>query len=211
MNARRSAGFVAGACAGAGAWALWACRGEADAYSRAVSLTRACGWCTLLALCAALCATPLAKLLRVCGMRDLAGLPGLRRALGIAAGGCGLLHASVALFAVPGTRETLWVAPQLRAGSAALLILTLLLATSFKPLLRSWKELHRLAYLAAAFAFLHVLLGPFAPLRIVLALAAFTLGFGLLRGLRTRAGITWSFAARRRARSRLTSSKNSSK
>jgi DMSO/TMAO reductase YedYZ heme-binding membrane subunit len=164
---------------------VWACRGEADAYSRGLSLTRACGWCALLALCAALCATPLAKLLRVSGMRDLVGLHALRRALGIAAGGCGLLHASSALFAVPGTRETLWVAPQLRAGVAALLILTLLLSTSFRPLLRSWKELHRLGYVAAAFAFVHALLGPFAPLRSVLALAAFTLLFGLLRGLRS--------------------------
>ena len=185
MNARRSAGFVAGACAGAGAWAWYACRGEADAYSRALALTRACGWCALLALCGALCVTPLAKLLRVLGLRDVAALPAWRRSLGIAAGSCGLLHAAAALLWVPGTRETLWVAAQLRAGVAALLILTLLLATSFRPLLRSWKELHRLAYLAAAFAFVHTLLGPFAPLRSLLALAAFTLVFGLLRGLRS--------------------------
>jgi DMSO/TMAO reductase YedYZ heme-binding membrane subunit len=50
---------------------------------------------------------------------------------------------------------------------------------------RSWKELHRLGYVAAAFAFVHTLLGPFAPLRSVLALALFTLLFGLLRGLRS--------------------------
>jgi DMSO/TMAO reductase YedYZ heme-binding membrane subunit len=184
MTARRSAGFVAGACAGAGAWAAWACRGEADAYSRALALTRASGWCALLALCAALCATPLAKLLRSAGVRELAGLHAWRRTLGIAAGSCGLLHAFGALWAVPGTRETVWLAPQLRAGLAALFILTLLLATSFRPLVRNWKELHRLAYLAAAFAFVHVLLGPFAPLRAVIALAAFTLLFGLLRALR---------------------------
>jgi sulfoxide reductase heme-binding subunit YedZ len=186
MSARRSVWVVAGVWLVGAVWAAWACTGDADAYSRILALTRACGWGALLALCAALCATPLERLARFRGRSLGAALHSSRRALGIAAGSCGLLHAAAALIWLPGTRETLWSAAQLRAGLAALLILALLLATSFRPLVRSWKELHRLAYVAAPCAFLHVLWGPFAALRSVLALAAFTLAFGLLRWLRPK-------------------------
>jgi DMSO/TMAO reductase YedYZ heme-binding membrane subunit len=186
MIRRRSVWVVAGVWLVGGLWAAWTCRGDADAYSRAVALTRACGWGALLALCAALCASPLERLARWRGRAPSALLPAGRRALGIAAGSCALLHAAAALVWLPGTRETLWSAAQLRMGLAALSILALLLATSFRPLLHSWKELHRLAYVAALCAFLHVIFGPFAPLRSVLAVAGFTFAFGWLRLLRPK-------------------------
>jgi DMSO/TMAO reductase YedYZ heme-binding membrane subunit len=61
-----------------------------------------------------------------------------------------------------------------------------MLATSFPPLVRRlrvrlWKPLHRLGYLVAILALDHVLLSPFAPRAITLALFALFFAFGLLR------------------------------
>jgi methionine sulfoxide reductase heme-binding subunit len=188
MKARRIALSVTGPLLAAGAWCLLSYRGDGDAYDRALALTRACGWIALLALCAALCMTPLRQVLRFAGVPVDRALNALRRALGIAAAIGALAHAALSLGWVPGTRALLLNAPQLRAGLCALVILVPLLATSFRPLLRTWKELHRMAYVAAPFALLHVVLGPFAPLRAALALAAFTFACGLLRALPARTG-----------------------
>ena len=117
--------------------------------------------------------------------------PRLRRALGIGSACCAIVHALQAWLGVPGVSSTLLSAARLRAGLAALVILALLLLTSFPRLvarlgLQYWKELHRLAYAALAFAFLHALLGAFAPLSTLLALASATFGSGLLRLLPDR-------------------------
>ncbi|HEX4352698.1 MAG TPA: hypothetical protein VHZ95_07295 [Polyangiales bacterium] len=155
--------------------ALAVSAGDGDAYSRGLAFDRALGWIALVALCGALAITPFARL------RAHRSWPAIRRALGIAAASGALAHAAYAYFALPGIRPALWSAAQLRAGVAALLVLICLLATSFRPLLRAWKELHRLAYAACALAFLHVVLGPFAPLNAVFALFGLTLALGVLR------------------------------
>jgi sulfoxide reductase heme-binding subunit YedZ len=78
--------------------------------------------------------------------------------------------------------------PHLRAGLLALCVLVALLLSSFPSLvrllgLRTWKELHRLAYVAALLVLQHVLLAPFAPRATVLLLFALAAGVGLLRWL----------------------------
>jgi DMSO/TMAO reductase YedYZ heme-binding membrane subunit len=167
------------------------CPGDGDAYTRGWAITRVFGWNALLALCAALCVTPINRLLRSGGSGAETWSRELRRGLGIAAASAGLVHASLAFAAVPGTRPGWLDSAQLRAGAAALLILTLLLVTSFRSIvrmlrLRSWKELHRLAYVALPLALLHVLHGPFVQVRSVLLLAGITLAVGLLRALPSR-------------------------
>jgi DMSO/TMAO reductase YedYZ heme-binding membrane subunit len=173
------------------AWSC--CPGDSDAYSRGWALTRVFGWSALLALCAALCVSPINRLVRLAlgGSGSETWSRELRRGFGIAAASAGIVHASLALGAVPGTRTGLLDTAQLRAGVAALLILTLLLVTSFRSIvrvlrLRSWKELHRLAYVALPLALLHALHGPFVPVRSVLVLAGITLAVGLLRAWPSR-------------------------
>jgi DMSO/TMAO reductase YedYZ heme-binding membrane subunit len=158
-------------------------RGEGDAYSQALARARWLGWIALAGLCAALCASPLRRL---CPARWSANIARARRALGIGAAACALLHATLAWLDGAWAGWRVLQDPQLRAGACAALILGVLWATSYprsvkRMRLRSWKELHRLAYPALAFASLHVALGPFAPLRPLLWLLGVTLGFGLLR------------------------------
>jgi DMSO/TMAO reductase YedYZ heme-binding membrane subunit len=160
--------------------------GDRDAYTRELALTRAVGWSALLALCAALCVSPIGRLLRTVHRGSDAWQREVRRVLGIAAASAGIAHATLALLALPGPRANLLETPQLRAGLAALLALTLLLITSFPSAVRglrwrSWKELHRLAYPALALAFLHLLQSPYVPLRSALWLLGGTLTIGLLR------------------------------
>jgi DMSO/TMAO reductase YedYZ heme-binding membrane subunit len=171
------------------AWS--SCPGDSDAYTRGWALTRVFGWSALLALCAALCVSPISRLVRLGGRGSESWSRELRRALGIAAASAALVHSGLALGTVPGTRASLLDTAQLRAGVAALLILAALLVTSFAAIvrvlrLRSWKELHRLAYVALPLALLHVLHGPFVPVRSVLVLAGITLALGLLRALPSR-------------------------
>jgi DMSO/TMAO reductase YedYZ heme-binding membrane subunit len=167
------------------------CAGDDDAYSRALACTRGFGWFGLGCLCAALCVTPLTRLAtRISSFADARDprLFALRRSFGLAAFAAAALHVSVALGGVPGTWIGLLDKPSLRAGLSGLLILALLALTSFPVLvrflrLRLWKELHRLAYAALACASLHVLLGPFVPVRAFAWLAGGTLVIGLLRVL----------------------------
>ncbi len=74
----------------------------------------------------------------------------------------------------------------MRAGLSALLILSLLLMTSFPSTvrrlhLRGWKELHRLAYVAFACVIHHCLLSPFAPRTWLLGVVTVVLLIGSLR------------------------------
>jgi hypothetical protein len=181
---------------------LLGCPGEADAYSRSVALTRASGYLALVAASCALCATPLARVVAWVMRRARPGVGAslgplawsrrVRRAFGIAAASCAIVHSSLALAAVPGAASALVSSPRLRFGLGALLILTLLLLTSFPRLVTRmriayWKELHRLAYVAWPFAMIHALLGPFASLTNLLWLAGLTLGIGMLRVIPTAA------------------------
>ncbi len=122
----------------------------------------------------------------------LRGAPaGLRRALGLAAAASALAHA---IFAVSTPMVVRWahllLEPQLRAGSAALVILLFLAATSFGRLFRRlggrwWKPLHRGVYLATLLAVLHVWLSSRAS---DWAGLACLLGLGAL-GLRAARGV----------------------
>jgi DMSO/TMAO reductase YedYZ heme-binding membrane subunit len=69
-----------------------------------------------------------------------------------------------------------------------LVLLLVLLATSFARViallrLRFFRELHRLAYVAPLLVLQHVLLAPFAPRSLALALVAATFVLGLGRCL----------------------------
>lgn len=170
-----------------GSWLLFA--GDGDAYSARVAGARALGYHAWALLSAALCVSPLQRLLGTLGYA-LSGAS-LRRALGLAAWASGLLHAFVGALSSPLSIGAQLDDPHLRFGVGALGVLCVLGATSFSPVvrslrLRSWKELHRLAYVAWGCATAHALLGPYAWTRGLLTLALVIAGFGLLRLLPRR-------------------------
>jgi len=147
------------------------------AVERELCLLRATGWSAAGALLLSLSMTPLRSLGQRLGRhRALPYLPTLRRSLGITSACFALAHGAVAL------TTYLWDSwpaipkePFLRAGLVTLAILTALLMTSFPGVVRAlrlrlWKPLHRLAYVAALFAFQHLMLSPFADRRLVLGL-----------------------------------------
>lgn len=175
--------------------ALGALLGAAVAFSivepgwdLALSITRASGWLALVSLALALVATPIARLARWWTRRAIDSDAGsLRRAFGIAAATLAIAHAAAALAGpLDGALSSIAVSPRLRAGFVALLVLIALLVTSFPSLVRRlrarlWKPLHRLAYVAAGLAFVHVVLSPYAPRAIVLALFGALVLVGLAR------------------------------
>ncbi|HTU58257.1 MAG TPA: ferric reductase-like transmembrane domain-containing protein, partial [Polyangiales bacterium] len=129
-------------------------------------------------LSAALCVSPFSRWLRESSK--------LRRALGLAAAGAALFHAEVGLWSGPLNVSEQLDDPQLRFGFGALAVLGLLAVTSFPGAvtalkLRSWKELHRLAYVAWICALLHGLLSPYAWVRGLCAVAVVVLALAPLR------------------------------
>jgi DMSO/TMAO reductase YedYZ heme-binding membrane subunit len=141
--------------------ALWAAR---------LSGLSACG-----VLVAALSITPLSFV--VPGWRGPgARAKAIRRRLGTSAAWLGLLHASVAFVGVLDAEPAaLLSTSHLYAGLGALFVLSILLVTSYPRAVRAlglstWKELHRLSYVAALLIVQHVALSPFADRRLVLAL-----------------------------------------
>jgi sulfoxide reductase heme-binding subunit YedZ len=133
--------------------------GDGDAYDRSVALARALGWQSVTALVAALCVTPISRWLQQASK--------LRRALGLAAVTSALIHALITISTSPLRLREQLVDAHLRFGFGALLLLVLLGLTSFPRVvarlhLRSWKELHRLAYIAWLCAVLHAFLSPYA-------------------------------------------------
>ena len=123
-----------------------------------------------------------------------AGAKALRRRLGISAACLALLHAAVAFLGrLDAQPSALLQTSQLYAGIGALGLLLLLLLTSFPGVVRrlrlsTWKEFHRLVYLAALLVVQHVLLSPFADRRLVLGLSGAVFGlFGARAALALRA------------------------
>ena len=155
----------------------------------ALELSRATGWLALGMLALALCATPVQRVLRAV-RRDhpvAARVPAWRRRLGIGSAVLAIVHAVASL---SGYLRDAWPAvvswPHLRAGLVAACILVALLITSFPSVVRAlrirlWKPLHRLAYVAALFVLLHLVLSPFAPRGVVVAVFAAVVSIGLLR------------------------------
>jgi sulfoxide reductase heme-binding subunit YedZ len=181
-----------------GGCALWllgvglAAAREAWPVAGELTLARGTGWLALVLLLASLCITPLARLWARCfatsrpsgGARDA-----WRRALGMLAAWLALLHAGLAFAGLPaGSAEMLIAWPHLRAGLSALVLLLVLLATSFGAVIRRlrlslWRELHRLVYVAALLVLQHMLLSPFAPRALTLGLFGAALLLALLRFL----------------------------
>jgi DMSO/TMAO reductase YedYZ heme-binding membrane subunit len=157
--------------------------------ARELVLSRGTGWVALAALLLSLSVTPLGRVARRVFGRDLPAVGVTRRALGMASAWLACIHAAVALGT---TLQWSWAAlphwPHLRAGLTALGVLGLLFATSFGPVI-AWlrlgffRELHRLSYVAALLALQHVLLSPFAPRTLTLALFGAVFLLGLARFL----------------------------
>lgn len=189
----RAARLVAVLCAIGGALvALIASRASWQA-ERELLFARGSGWLACILLLLALAVTAVD---RVFTMRWPLPAPVLRRALGMGAAWLACAHALVALIGrLQGKWHVVLESAQLIAGLTALGVLVLLLLTSFEAVirasrLRAWKELHRLAYVAALLVAQHVLLGPFAARRLALALLlaiAALLALRLLPRRRSRA------------------------
>lgn len=157
--------------------------------ARELSWARETGWVAFCTLLLSLSVTPLARIARRVRGAAPPGAAQLRRALGMTAAWLGLLHA---LFSLSGTLAgnyaAVWSWPHLRAGLTALVVLLLLLLTSFAPVIallrvRFFRELHRLAYVAPLLVLQHVLLAPFAPRSLALGLVLCTCVLGLGRCL----------------------------
>jgi len=116
-----------------------------------------------------------------------------RRSLGITAFTSALIHACFSMGQYFG--DAPWfmplLEPFLRLGLLTLGILAVLWLTSFPKWvralrLRTWRELHWLAYAAGLSALMHVLLSPFAPVRFVLAASGIWMCLAMLRLLPKR-------------------------
>jgi DMSO/TMAO reductase YedYZ heme-binding membrane subunit len=168
---------------------------EAWLPARELVLARGSGYAALAMLLAALSVSPLA---RVFPRTRATATPALRRLLGMTAAWLALAHAGASLwggFARP--LLALWTFPHLRAGALALLILGLLLLTSYGRVLavfssgtdphasklspRTFRELHFLSYPSAWLVLLHLLSSPFAPRSLTLLLLSFVTLLGILR------------------------------
>jgi DMSO/TMAO reductase YedYZ heme-binding membrane subunit len=176
------------------AWLLVVQSGGSWAPARALWLARGTGWTAAGALMLALCASPIGRVLVRLRPDWRVGpwVSALRRAFGIAAAILALLHAATVL---GGYLRDAWAAvlsfSYLRAGLEALVLLSLMLITSFPPLvrllrIRLWKPLHRLGYVTALLVLQHLTLSPFAPRALTLALFATLLVIGLWRILPAR-------------------------
>ena len=166
MSARRTAFWIAlGFVAASAAVAIVPSSQEHYAPARAFDLARSTGWLAAVALALALAITPLRRIRRRLGLSEMAWLAPLRRSFGLAAASCGLAHAGWSLASLPGMAESLLEVGWLRAGTAAIGLLSILLATSFDPVVRRlrlqhWAELHWLVYPAAILVGAHAVLGP---------------------------------------------------
>jgi sulfoxide reductase heme-binding subunit YedZ len=184
--ARRTSALAV-ACAAALGLGLvaWLAARASWAVAQTLLFTRGSGWLALSALLLSLSCTPAGRIFARFGFSRMPAVAVLRRALGMGAAWLALLHAATALArTLHWNWAATWHWPHLRAGLTALAVLVVLLATSFNAViarlrLTFFKELHRLAYVAALLALQHVLLSPFAARGLALALFAgvFLLGF----------------------------------
>ncbi len=167
---------------------------EDYALERNLWAMRGTGYAALGALFTALSMTPLERLRSRVAAASIPAtlLPALRRSFGLTAATLATLHAGIGLLTwLRETPAAVLEQPVFRAGGLALFVLWLLALTSFPPVVRAlrislWKHLHRLAYAAAFFAFLHLLLSSFAPRARTLWLFGALATLGLLRLLPSR-------------------------
>ena len=163
------------------------------ALERELFWLRASGWLAVSTLLLALSATPIGRSISLVSRRPLGPwIAALRRALGVSAAALATLHGGVALRTyLGGSLAHLWDLPWVRGGILAWAILLALWITSYPRLVerlrvRSWKPLHRLAYVAAIFALQHTLLAPLAPRGWVIGVFGVALVIGLGRLLPQR-------------------------
>lgn len=160
-------------------------------FENVLAGARITGWAALATLMLALSVTPASRIATRLGARATAlrRVTDARRTLGIASALLAVAHAGVALGGyLRGAWDVVLTWPYLRAGLVALAILVALLVTSFPPVVRAlrvrlWKPLHRLAYGAALFTLVHLVLSPFASRTITLSLFAALFALGLARAL----------------------------
>jgi sulfoxide reductase heme-binding subunit YedZ len=146
---------------------------------RELLLARVTGYGAVASLAAALLATPALRMWTRLGRAapSKATVSAYRRAFGKAAAWLALAHGALMFFTYLGSEVLGLVRPYLRSGGLAALLLALLLLTSYPRVVRAlrvrlWKELHRLAYVAALLVVHHLALAPFAPKRAVFLGAA---------------------------------------
>ncbi len=177
--------LIVGLLAWAGAW--FYAKSYTYPIEQTLWLCRLTGYATLLLLFGSLSITPLRRLASRMGMKTK-GLQPYRRSLGITAFTSALVHACISCTQYFG--DAPWfmplLEPFLRMGVLTLGILSVLWVTSFPKMvramrIRTWRELHWLAYAAGLTALLHVVLSPIAPVREVLLASAVWLGFSMLR------------------------------
>ena len=162
---QRSVALVAVSCVLFSAYLAYS---ESWQQMRMLHLARMLGWVAIAHLLTTLSVSPIAKLVAQCSARQLQGVASLRRTLGIATALLASLHSVIAYAAMVHPQPyLLWSWPHLHLGSLALATLLMLFATSFSRITRvlhlhAWKELHKLAYVAAALSFCHAALSPWA-------------------------------------------------
>jgi sulfoxide reductase heme-binding subunit YedZ len=189
--ARRTSALTV-ACAAAAGFGLvaWFAARASWAVAQQLLFTRGSGWLALSTLLLSLSCTPAGRIAARFGFSRMPSVAVLRRALGMGAAWLALLHALIALSrTLSWNWAATWHWPHLRAGLTALAVLVLLLATSFNAViarlrLTFFKELHRLAYVAALLSLQHLLLAPFAPRGFALSLFSAVLLLGFARFLR---------------------------
>ena len=188
IRRRLALGVALPALLALGGVALWAAA-QSWAPARELAWARGTGWIAFSALLLSLSVTPAGRIAARLGLAPPPALPVLRRALGMASAWLALLHALLSLAGTLGWNwNALWTWPHLRAGVSALLLLCVLLLTSFARViaalrLRFWRELHRLAYVAPLLVLQHVLLSPFGSRGLALGLVAAACALGLARCL----------------------------
>ena len=174
------------------AWLVWAAANDALGANPAEALMRGTGDWTLRALCLTLAITPL---------RQLTGwhaLLRLRRMLGLFTFFYGLLHFTAFAWLDMGLDAAAIVAdipkrPFILVGTAALLLMLPLAATSFNGAIKAlgaarWQALHRSVYAVAVLAVLHFFWmragkNDFAEVAVYAAIVAALLGWRAWRRL----------------------------
>ena len=171
------------------AWLIAGLYAQTHTYDveRILWFCRLTGYIPLGLLFASLSVNPARKIASRMGLSTKRLSP-YRRSLGITAFGSAMAHACISCIQYFG--DAPWfmplLEPFLRLGVLTLGIMAILWLTSFPKLIRAmriktWRELHWLAYAAALTSILHVVLSPFAPVRDFLLAVAVWLVFSLLR------------------------------
>lgn len=178
------------------AWLLYATLANRLGANPAEALIRSTGDWTLRGLCLTLAVTPLRE---ATGWTALARF---RRILGVATFGYALLHVLAYAwldmgFVVGDIVRDIAKRPFILVGTAALVLLLLLAATSFDAAIKSlgaarWRALHRAVYAVAGLALLHFFWmragkNDFAEVGVYAAIVAALLGWRLVRWRRRAA------------------------